>query len=619
MRGRLVRAARLAEAQERTYFQPAGEDAHISFDDEQENNDEWHADRVNPLSTSQAEDEIDLATDQQNSSTKKQGAFAGLFAKKQVKNDETDVTDETTPEEIEAEVSLINVADDIQDAPSNTDDSELTLTQEDVSHYNPTSTTAHMSEPRANGSDTNEQGHSPFYTAAIDKREDDARRAYHEAEEIRRAAREDAMRIAEENEKRIAAQEARLKAEEARLGAEREAEFERKKLQAQEERLRRDNMSAENAHLENLLMRTIDERFASLSEHLDRQTIDIKAAAATPSNLLAANEHELGPLREEVSRMSADFSIHRRNVDAALETLTQHIAHLNVQTQPDNSGAELTAELEELRNDISSLRTTIASDVMGRTQTATVHPFAPAIQLSDIVGNTLPPDAYELRVKLSNDRTADCLIRLPKPMSAIAIDGRFPAETYHKLVQARLDGVNVEDAENSFRRSVLRHIVDISERLISAKETGDAAFMFAPSESIHTELHMRFHDIVQDSYRARVWIVSPTSLMATLNTIRALLLTGSERSSAYGDEAQGPEEIKKLPSQPTSVFAQPDPTPKEEPEISFISNPEKKKPELASIKTDLPASSETPASTPVTPDSDPIDPAPQETRDPSSY
>ena len=29
--------------------------------------------------------------------------------------------------------------------------------------------------------------------------------------------------------------------------------------------------------------------------------------------------------------------------------------------------------------------------------------------------------------------------------------------------------------------------------------------------------------MVEDSYRARVWIVSPTTLMATLNTIRAIL------------------------------------------------------------------------------------------------
>lgn len=76
-----------------------------------------------------------------------------------------------------------------------------------------------------------------------------------------------------------------------------------------------------------------------------------------------------------------------------------------------------------------------------------------------------------------------------------------------------------------FRASVLRHIKDISEKYIIPGETAESALMFLPSESIYAELHSNFTDVVEVSYRSKVWIVSPTTLMATLNTVRAVLKT----------------------------------------------------------------------------------------------
>jgi DNA recombination protein RmuC len=47
--------------------------------------------------------------------------------------------------------------------------------------------------------------------------------------------------------------------------------------------------------------------------------------------------------------------------------------------------------------------------------------------------------------------------------------------------------------------------------------------MFLPSEAIYAELHANFSNLVEESFRRRVWIVSPTTLMATLTTVRAVL------------------------------------------------------------------------------------------------
>ena len=113
----------------------------------------------------------------------------------------------------------------------------------------------------------------------------------------------------------------------------------------------------------------------------------------------------------------------------------------------------------------------------------------------------------------------------------IVIDAKFPLESYQALRNAQTDREKVE-AERFFRASVLKHIKDISEKYIIPGETAESALMFLPSESIYAELHSNFTDVVEVSYRSKVWIVSPTTLMATLNTVRAVLKDARMREMA---------------------------------------------------------------------------------------
>ena len=153
------------------------------------------------------------------------------------------------------------------------------------------------------------------------------------------------------------------------------------------------------------------------------------------------------------------------------------------------------------------------------------------IQLNDLVTSTLPPSAYAFQVVLSNQKRADCVLRLPNPPGTIVIDSKFPLESYHALRIASNEREKVE-AERFFKASVLKHIKDISEKYILPGETAESALMFLPSEAIYAELHANFPEVVEASYRAKVWIVSPTTLMATLNTVRAILKDAKMREMA---------------------------------------------------------------------------------------
>ena len=153
------------------------------------------------------------------------------------------------------------------------------------------------------------------------------------------------------------------------------------------------------------------------------------------------------------------------------------------------------------------------------------------IQLNDIVQKALPADAYSMQATLSNGKRADCLIHLPNPPGPIVIDAKFPLEAYEALRRADNPRA-VTEAQTLLRGAVKAHIKAISEKYILEGETADGALMFLPSEAVYAELHANFPEVVREGFAARVWIVSPTTCMATLNTMRAVLKDARMREQA---------------------------------------------------------------------------------------
>ena len=153
------------------------------------------------------------------------------------------------------------------------------------------------------------------------------------------------------------------------------------------------------------------------------------------------------------------------------------------------------------------------------------------IQLHDIVGKALPADAFTMQATLSNGRRADCLIHLPNPPGPIVVDAKFPLEAYEALRRAE-NPRQVAEAGQFLRTSVRAHIRAISERYIIEGETADGALMFLPSEAVYAELHANYPEIVREGFTAKVWIVSPTTCMAVLNTMRAVMKDARMREQA---------------------------------------------------------------------------------------
>jgi DNA recombination protein RmuC len=145
------------------------------------------------------------------------------------------------------------------------------------------------------------------------------------------------------------------------------------------------------------------------------------------------------------------------------------------------------------------------------------------IQLEALVRNMLPPSAYEFQYTLSNSNRADCVLKLPEPTGMVAVDAKFPLENYHRMFDFELYDAGRLQAQRQFRADLRLHVDDISAKYIIAGETSDGAVMFVPAEAVFAEIHAHHADVVDYAMQRRVWIVSPTTMMAVLNTARAVL------------------------------------------------------------------------------------------------
>lgn len=270
----------------------------------------------------------------------------------------------------------------------------------------------------------------------------------------------------------------------------------------------------ETSALSDLLLRSQAElagRLAQLSEHNSQE--QNKIAAAIHEQKMAVLKIMDEKLLAVTKSVGEGLQQTTAKTTETLTDLRERLTKIDVAQQKISSLSEQVVSLQEV------LSNKQARGAFGE------------IQLNDLVTNILPPNAYEFQVVLSNTKRADCVLKLPNPPGTIVIDAKFPLESYHALRAASNDREKTE-AERFFRASVLKHIKDISEKYIIAGETAESALMFLPSEAIYAELHANFTDVVESSYRAKVWIVSPTTLMATLNTIRAILKDAKMREQA---------------------------------------------------------------------------------------
>nr|WP_232019652.1 DNA recombination protein RmuC [Candidatus Rickettsiella viridis] len=155
------------------------------------------------------------------------------------------------------------------------------------------------------------------------------------------------------------------------------------------------------------------------------------------------------------------------------------------------------------------------------------------VQLNALIKNVLPPAHFSLQHTLSNGKRVDCLLLLPPPTGSIAIDAKFPLEGFRKLTDHDLPKSEQKAAATQFRIDIRHHIQAVSSKYIIPGETSEGALLFIPAEAIFSEIHANYYDLVEEAHRQRVWLVSPTTMMAILTTARAVLKDAATREQVH--------------------------------------------------------------------------------------
>ena len=256
---------------------------------------------------------------------------------------------------------------------------------------------------------------------------------------------------------------------------------------------------------------------------LERRVVDLMTAQSELGGrlqqLVETSAHAQASASEAQTRLSALLEERLETVSLRLgqglsenttkttETLAEINTRLSLIDQAQKTITELSSQVVSLQDILSNKQ---ARGAFGE------------IQLEDIVRKALAPDAYVFQATLSNKTRVDCLISLPWPPGPIAIDAKFPLEAY-RAMRAASDDTARENAARLFRASVLKHASAIVERYALPGETAESTLMFLPSEAIYAELHSNFPEVVDRCHAMKVYLVSPTTLMATLHTVRAIL------------------------------------------------------------------------------------------------
>ena len=154
------------------------------------------------------------------------------------------------------------------------------------------------------------------------------------------------------------------------------------------------------------------------------------------------------------------------------------------------------------------------------------------VQLEALVRNIMPPQSYAMQHTLPNGSRADCVLKLPEPTGMVAVDSKFPLENYHRMFDAPSDAERTQ-AARQFKADIRKHVDDISSKYIIPDVTSDGAVMFVPAEAVFAEIHAHHPEVVDYAMQRRVWVVSPTTLMAVLNTARAVMKDVETRKQVH--------------------------------------------------------------------------------------
>ena len=264
-------------------------------------------------------------------------------------------------------------------------------------------------------------------------------------------------------------------------------------------------LSQLNEHLTNTTKQSREELSASL--HKNAEVIGQRMSELTQST-----DERLKEISGQVEKRLAE------GFDKTTQTFNDILKRLALIDRAQQTITELSSDVVSLQEVLADKR---SRGAFGE------------VQLSSLIRNVLPEGQFSFQHTLSNGKIADCVMFLPQPTGNVVIDSKFPLESYRKMTDSELAVSDRKAAERQFKVDVRKHINDIADKYLIENETSDGALMFIPAEAIFAEIHGHHPDVLEVAYKKRVWLVSPTTLMAILTTARSVIKDEATRQQVH--------------------------------------------------------------------------------------
>jgi DNA recombination protein RmuC len=242
-------------------------------------------------------------------------------------------------------------------------------------------------------------------------------------------------------------------------------------------------------HLQGMTQETRAQLEAFLKTQSDTIHTSIK-------NLSQSTEKQLGMISEQVEkRLSHGF-------EKTTATFTDIIKRLALIDQAQQKITELSSNVVSLQQVLDDKR---SRGAFGE------------VQLYQLIRNVLPEKSYQQQYTLKNNKRCDLILFLPEPSGNIVIDAKFPLETFRRIAECP-PGQDKKALEQQFTLDIKKHILDM---------------MFIPAEAIFAQIHADYPQLIQLAHQKRVWLVSPTTMMAVLTTASAVLKDADTRKQVH--------------------------------------------------------------------------------------
>lgn len=266
------------------------------------------------------------------------------------------------------------------------------------------------------------------------------------------------------------------------------------------------------------------ENTAALDGIRNQLAVQLDSVQLTTNNRLGEVRTTLeARLKELQAENASKLDQMRQTVDEKLQS--------TLQTRLDASFKQVSERLEQVHRGLGEMQSLAVGvgdlkRVLGNVKTRGIFG---EVQLAAILEEMLTPEQFAANVATrpgSNDRV-EFAIRLPGRKDDelpvwIPVDAKFPREDYERLLDAqeRADAEAASAAGAALEKRLKDEAKSIALKYVSPPHTTDFAILFLPTEGLFAEA-LRRPGLVESIQREfRVMVTGPTTLSATLNSLR---------------------------------------------------------------------------------------------------